>query len=433
MPMLKAINGHTGCSRIEDYLEKNGRALMRDFFNLSWDEVEDKGLDTALKNEVEWALEMDALRHDYGNDTPWKGQRAITFRHYVISPDPSDSIGLEGLRELTHAWVKKHFSDYQVAVIYHDDNKQRIPHAHVVVNNTNLATGRRLHIPNALDMNRSLQEIAKEKGLSAFSNEMPKGRMGQSDPRNPPRPQTRQAIYINHSERGLLDAGAYSWVSDIRNRVSVAKVLSRNEGEFMRILELMEVEVSENSAHAPREDWIFSLADQRSKKVSGERLGMTFGKIALTERFERIGSYHPDVASSRAILSMATDAVELNDIAELGSLAKTVETNARYSIGSSADYGRRIEALQRRMDREEEPRAASKCAERIEGLESAMEYATERGLIPERTARNAIRNGGAERWQYEPRSRQNGSQRAVQSASAARQRERERQQGGRSR
>ena len=62
-----------------------------------------------------------------------------------------------------------------------------------------------------------------------------------------------------------------------------------------------------------------------------------------------------------------------------------------------------------------------------------MEYATERGLIPERTARNAIRNGGAERWQYEPRSRQNGSQRAVQSASAARQRERERQQGGRSR
>lgn len=55
---------------------------------------------------------------------------------------------------------------------------------------------------------------------------------------------------------------------------------------------------------------------------------MTFGKIALTERFERIGSYHPDAASSRAILSMATDAVEIKDVAELGSLAKAVETNA---------------------------------------------------------------------------------------------------------
>ena len=433
MAVLKAINGHTGCGRIKDYLEKGGRALLRDFFNLSWDEVEDKGLDETLKDEVEWALEMDALRHDYGNDRPWKGQRAITFRHYVISPDPSDNIGLEGLRELTHAWVKKHFSDYQVAVVYHNDNRQGIPHAHIVVNNTNLETGRRLHIPNALDMNRSLQEVARARGLAAFDNEMPRGRAGRSDPRTPPRPRTRRATYINKAERGILDAGGYSWVSDIRNRVSVAKVLSRNDGEFMRILELMEIEVAENSSQAPREDWIFSLADQPSRKVSGERLGMTFGKIALTERFERIGSYHPDAASSRAILSMATDAVEVNDVAELGSLAKAVETNARYSIRSSADYGRRIETLQRRMDREAEPRAASKCAERIEELKSAMEYATERGLIPERTAGNAIRNGGAERWQYEPRNRQNGSQRAAQSASAARQRDRERQQGGRSR
>ena len=160
--MLKAINGHTGCGRIKDYLEKGGRALLRDFFNLSWDEIEDKGLDDSLKDEVEWAREMDELRHDYRNDEPWKGQRAITFRHYVISPDPSDNIDLEGLRALTHAWVRKHFSDYQVAVVYHDDNRQRIPHAHIVVNNTNLDTGRRLHIPNALDMNRSLQEIAKE-------------------------------------------------------------------------------------------------------------------------------------------------------------------------------------------------------------------------------------------------------------------------------
>lgn len=433
MPMLKAINGHTGCGRIEDYLEKNGRALMRDFFNLSWDEIEDAGLDEALKDDVRWAQEMDALRHNYGNDEPWKGQRAITFRHYVISPDPNDAIGIEGLRSLTHAWVREHFADYQVAIVYHDDNRQRIPHAHIVVNNTNLETGRRLHIPNALDLNRSLQRIAKSRNLTAFSNEMPRGRVRQEDAKSPPRSRTRQATYIGRQEQGILEAGGYSWVADIRNRVSVAKVLSRNEGEFMRILELMEVEVAENSVNARRDDWIYSLADRPSKKVSGERLGMTFGRVSLTERFERISSYHPDVASSRTILSAATDAVEVNDLAELGSLAKTVEVNARYSIGSASDYGRRIETLQRRMDREAEPRAASKCAERIEELESAMEYATERGLVPERTARNAIRNGGAERWQCEPMSRQNGTQRAAQSASAARQRDRERQQGGRSR
>ena len=433
MAVLKAINGHTGCGRIKDYLEKGGRALLRDFFNLSWDEVEDKGLDAALKDEVDWALEMDALRRDYGNDTPWKGQRAITFRHYVISPDPSDDIGLEGLRDLTHAWVRKHFSDYQVAVVYHDDNRQRIPHAHIVVNNTNLETGRRLHIPNALDMNRSLQEVARARGLTAFDNEMPKGRVGQSDPRTPPRPRTRWASYVNKAERGILDAGAYSWVSDIRNRVSVAKVLSRNEGEFMRILELMEIEVAENSLHAPREDWIFSLADQPSRKVSGERLGMTFGKIALTERFERIGSYHPDAASSRAILSKATDAVEVNDVAELGSLAKAVETNARYSIGSSADYGRRIETLQRRMERETGSKAAAKCAERIQELAEAREYASSHSLIPDEVPARRHQSTGSDRWQHQPQRSGNRTQGAARSSSPARRNSRDRQQEGRNR
>lgn len=433
MAVLKAINGHTGCGRIKDYLEKGERALLRDFFNLSWDEVEDKGLDAAFKDEVDWAQEMDALRRDYGNDTPWKGQRAITFRHYVISPDPSDNIGLDGLRELTHAWVRKHFSDYQVAVIYHDDNRQRIPHAHIVVNNTNLETGRRLHIPNALDMNRSLQEVARARGLAAFDNEMPKGRVGQSDPRTPPRPRTRWATYINKAERGILDAGAYSWVSDIRNRVSVAKVLSRNEGEFMRILELLEIKVAENSSQAPREDWIFSLADQPSKKVSGERLGMTFGKIALTERFERIGSYHPDAASSRAILSMATDAVEINDVAELGGLAKAVGTNARYSIGSSADYGRRIETLQRRMERETGSKAAAKCAERIQELAEAREYASRHSLVPDEVPARRRQGPGSDRWQYEPQRRGSRAQGVARGSSAARRDSRDRQQEGRNR
>ena len=433
MAVLKAINGHTGCGRIKDYLEKDGRALLRDFFNLSWDEVEDKGLDAALKDEVDWAQEMDALRCDYGNDTPWKGQRAITFRHYVISPDPSDNIGLDGLRELTHAWVRKHFSGYQVAVIYHDDNRQRIPHAHIVVNNTNLETGRRLHIPNALEMNRSLQEVARARGLTAFDNEMPRGRVGRSDPRTPPRPRTRWATYINKAERGILDAGAYSWVSDIRNRVSVAKVLSRNEGEFMRILELMEIEVAENSLHAPREDWIFSLADQPSRKVSGERLGMTFGKIALTERFARIGFYHPDAASSRAILSMATDAVEVNDVAELGSLAKAVETNARYSIGSSADYGSRIETLQRRMEREAGSKAAAKCAERIQELAEAREYASRHSLVPDGEPARRRQSTDSDRWRYEPQRSGSGTQGAARGSSAARRDSRDRQQEGRNR
>lgn len=85
------------------------------------------------------------------------------------------------------------------------------------------------------------------------------------------------------------------------------------------------------------------------------------------------------------------------------------------------------------MERETEPKAAAKCAERIEELNAARDYAAEHGLVPSETAGNASRSADAARWQYEPRGRQNGSQRAAQGSSAARQRDNERRQEGRSR
>ena len=160
---------------------------------------------------------------------------------------------------------------------------------------------------------------------------------------------------------------------------------------------------------------------------------MTFGKIALTERFERIGSYHPDAASSRAILSMATDAVEVNDVAELGSLAKAVETNARYSIGSSADYGRRIETLQRRMEREAGSKAAAKCVERIQELAEAREYASRHSLVPDEEPARRCQSPGSDRWRYEPQRSGSRTQGAARGSSAARRDSRDRQQEGRNR
>ena len=160
---------------------------------------------------------------------------------------------------------------------------------------------------------------------------------------------------------------------------------------------------------------------------------MTFGKIALTERFVRIGSYHPDAASSRAILSMATDAVEIKDVVELGSLAKAVETNAQYSIRSNGDYGRRIETLQRRMEREPEAKAAAKCAERIQELAEAREYASRHSLVPDEEPARRHQSRVSDRWQYEPQRSGNRPQGMARSSSAARRDSRDRQQEGRNR
>jgi hypothetical protein len=62
--------------------------------------------------------------------------------------------------------LKFNFPDYEVAIVYHDDNASRIPHAHVVVNNTNLATRRRLQDPDPRALKHNLQTLAKGRGLS---------------------------------------------------------------------------------------------------------------------------------------------------------------------------------------------------------------------------------------------------------------------------
>ena len=128
MPILKVISGHGGTGGIRNYLEKNGRALGRDFLNLPVEEwiTEDRGGATL---RVEWDAEMDATRRAYGTDAPWKGMRARTFKHFVISPDPEDAIDMTQLRELSQAWAAKHFGSHEVAIVYHDDNEGNIPHA----------------------------------------------------------------------------------------------------------------------------------------------------------------------------------------------------------------------------------------------------------------------------------------------------------------
>ena len=56
MPILKPISGHGSTGGIRRYLEKGGRALARDFFNLSWDERKDIGAPEELKAATEHSV-----------------------------------------------------------------------------------------------------------------------------------------------------------------------------------------------------------------------------------------------------------------------------------------------------------------------------------------------------------------------------------------
>lgn len=231
--------------------------------------------------------------------------------------------------------------------MYHEDNEGRIPHAHVVVNNVNLKTGYRMQTEHPEDLNRQLQDMARERGLLGLPNDMPKAKGTKKV-----EPRSRQAVYFGKAEKEILKEGNYSWVADIRARVALAKNTTRSEADFMKAIAKLGLEVTDNSRSARRDDWVFSLADQPSKKVSGERLGYTFGKEMLKRRFERQGAYSPDARTSRDIRHHALDALELNDLQDLSRLSAVLETCAKFDIRTLDDFDRRLETLKRRNQAE---------------------------------------------------------------------------------
>lgn len=397
MPILKVISGHGGTGGIRRYLEKGGRALGRDFLNLPLEEwmVENRGEDAL---DVEWDIEMDETRRAYGGDRPWRGLQARTFKHFVISPDPEDAITIDGLRELAQAWAVKYFGSHEVAIVYHDDNEHGIPHTHIVVNSIDLKTGYRMQTEHPEDLNRDLQDMARERGLAGLSNEMPKRR----EKAKGASPRSRQAIYFGRAEREIMRSGGYSWVGDIRARVALAKNTSRTEADFMEALSRLGISVADNSVSARRDDWVFSLADEPTKKVSGERLGYTFGKQMLRSRFERQAAYRPEARSGREIRHRAVEAVKLNDLQDLSRLSAVLETCAKFDVRYMEDFDKRIATLTRR---------GQEGSEGFRRLAEARAYVAENELMGWRSPRrpsepNATRRRGTQGEQTRQRAQE---------------------------
>lgn len=317
--MLKTIAGHTSARGICRYLTKKNRALASDYINI---DVPDPAHPEAA---FDWACVMDSTRRAFGNDLPWRSKRARTYKHYVVSPDPKDGISLDVLRELATSWAREHFSEYEVAIVYHDDNEGGIPHAHVVVNNTNVETGKRLQDSDPKALASSLQGIAERQGLSALRPPEQTGVAARAQRRNPKRqPETYRSEYVRRAEQELDERGEYSWTADIRARVRIARTVARSETEFRNLLFSMGVTVSDNSPKAQRRDWIYALADHPSRRISGERMGLSYGRERLEALLRSGGVRRLEDAGERAIASIAKRAVEVGDLTELRRLSGAV-------------------------------------------------------------------------------------------------------------
>ena len=362
--MLKTISGHTSARGIFRYLTKKNRALATDLLNIDVPGPEQPG------RPFDWARAMDSTRRAFGNDLPWRGKRVRTYKHYVVSPDPKDRISLEALRDLALSWAIEHFADHEVAIVYHDDNQNGIPHAHVVVNNTNLDTGRRLQDPDPKALAASLQKLAEARGLRALRPPEPKGVEARAERRNPRvRPATRRSEHVRLAEKEILDRGEYSWTADIRARVRIARSVCRSEPEFRSLLASLGVAISDNSPRAPRRDWIYALAKRPARRVSGERLGLSYGRERL-EPMLRVGGLGrlADEGGLRTA-DIARRAVEVANLDELVLLSEAVSLIDASRATSISD----LEAYVARN-----PSAGARDTAAIAG------YARASGLLPER-------------------------------------------------
>ena len=94
-------------------------------------------------------------------------------------------------------------------------------------------------------------------------------------------PATYRSEYLRRAEKELIGRGEYSWTADIRARVSIARAASHSVEDFKVLLSSMGVEVADNSPKAQRHDRIYSLAEHPARRISGERLGLSYSRERL--------------------------------------------------------------------------------------------------------------------------------------------------------
>ena len=393
MPYVKPISGHTKLGAAQRYLEKEGRALARDFLNLDapMAGIGEDGLPEY--RDYDWASIMDETREKLGNDSPFKGRKARTYKHYVFSPDPRDAVSLSQLRSVTMSWVEENFGDYEVAVVYHDDNEHHIPHAHVVVNNTNLATGRRLQDPDPRALKRSAQRIAREQGLSCYEDE----------PRDPetgviPDSEAYARRNAHIVERDRIARGEYSWVGDIRARVDVAKGIAKSPEDFQQALREMGVNVRESASR--KGDWVYSLAGTPSRQVTGSKLGASYTRREVTGWLRSPARRAPGPVTVRNVREVAAGAIEVKDLRELVALSEAVSVVSRGGFRSLSAMDSAASRMRGMPNREAT----------VARLERVRQYCAEHGILPERSAAPARDSAQANRQTGRKTSGQRGGQ-----------------------
>lgn len=361
MPVIKGIPCHTSSSRRSvTYAagENNPKVIARDYINCcerdamgrnTWQQFDGLRDDRGL-NRPRMRAKVDAdgnpVLDDAGGAVMYDS--TVYYEHYVISPDPKDSPTIRQVREVATEWARREFPGYQVVIGYHNDTG--IPHAHVIVNSPSLlGDGRVTDMTRGRGWGRAawrdLQEIARAHGLSGFRDglsghaQAPGGDTAESgalgEPERAGRSVREGAANIrSKAVESLYSTGRYSWVEDIRCRLEVAALMSRDVGQFREECSRLGLEVLPASGGR---DWKFAMAAQPSRQVTGRRLGSAWTEFGVGRRLarDRAARVPKPTGESLARLEAAIGALVesgARDIRLLGPEARRAREQAQWRL-----------------------------------------------------------------------------------------------------
>ena len=306
MPALKPISGHSKSVRAAiDYLTKKERSLASDFVNC-W-EADRRGRPV-------WE-QMDEARHLLGCDVPARGHKRVrTYEHFVLSPDPRDRIDLATLRSLATEWAREYFGSYQVAIYYHDDNANHIPHAHLIVNNANLDRPGRVStiLTPAFEAKifQGLQRMAADRGLHAFTarpTSVNDAEWAKADRERKQREAPKGTVQRTYRTRQdtELEARGISWKKDVRDRMACALALSSTTEEYVAACRALGLKVERSRSRRSEGELTYTHPASDTWRVLGSTLGRDWSNWGVQRRLarnSRRASAMPSDASREALL-----------------------------------------------------------------------------------------------------------------------------------
>ena len=205
-----------------------------------------------------------------------------SYYHFIVSPDPDDHVSPQECLDLAADWVEESFPGSEWHIDVHDDNTNKIPHAHVIVNSVYPGSGRKVHQTKAdiIQEARILQRLCSERGLNVLPDLAQKAgveaKVGERADR------LRASTAVDTVEAAMRREGRISWRSLIRDKVDDAARHNANWTDFVENLREDGIEVEQR-----RRGITFVLVDFNRtgpRRIKGSTLGEGYTKYGLLHR-----------------------------------------------------------------------------------------------------------------------------------------------------